>query len=312
MKLLFIFLDGVGLGSDNPSFNPFARGITPVLQDLLEGHRFTHDSLVAQSRDGPRLVSSRATLLPLDACLNVDGLPQSATGQTALLTGINIPAEIGYHYGPKPNPEVAAFLRNGNLFSILQEQGYRVALLNAYPPSYFQSIESGRRLYSAIPLAVTSAGIPLKTADDLLSYNALSADITGQGWRERLGFPNTPLLTPQEAGAQLAELAENYEFSLFEYWLTDYMGHYQKMNESCTLLEMIDAMLLGLLDAWDDQDGLILLTSDHGNIEDLSTRRHTTNPVPGLVIGDPSLRQDFCSSLSDLTGVAPAILKFFS
>ncbi len=312
MKLLFIFLDGVGLGSDDPSYNPFALGIMPVLQDLLNSHRLVKDSLVSQHLAGPKIESSRATLLSLDACLSVEGLPQSATGQTTLLTGINIPAEIGYHYGPKPNPEVAAFLRNGNLFSILEERGCRVALLNAYPPAYFQAIESGRRLYSAIPLAVTSAGVPLKTAEDLFSDNAISADITGRGWRERLGFPNAPLLTPHQAGARLAALARDYEFAFFEFWLTDYLGHYQNMQNACSLLEMIDTMFLGLLEAWNDQDGLILLTSDHGNLEDLSTRRHTTNPVPGLVIGDPSLRRDFCSSLSDLTGVTPAIVSFFS
>lgn len=312
MKLLFIFLDGVGLGLDDPANNPFARNIMPVLQDLLDGHRLVSDSRASQTIAFPRIESSRATLLPLDACLSVDGIPQSATGQTTLLTGINIPAEIGYHYGPKPNPEVAAFLRNGNLFSVLEERGCRGALLNAYPPAYFQAIESGRRLYSAIPLAVVSAGIPLKTAEDLFSDNAISADLTGRGWRERLGFPNTPLLSPYQAGARLTALSRAYEFAFFEFWLTDYLGHYQNMQGACSLLETIDTMLLGILETWNDQEGLIFFTSDHGNLENLSTRRHTTNPVPGLVIGDPSLRQDFCSSLSDLTGVAPAILSLFS
>ena len=131
--------------------------------------------------------SQRATLLPLDACLGVPGTPQSATGQATLLIGRNVPAEIGYHYGPKPNPAVAAYLRSsngahgGNLFQSLRDAGKQSALLNAYPEGYFATIASGRRLYSAIPLAVVSAGVALKTADDLNAGRALSADFTGRG-----------------------------------------------------------------------------------------------------------------------------------
>ena len=57
------------------------------------------------------------------------------------------------------------------------------------------------------------------------------------------------------------------------------------LDEAATHLEMIDAVLGGLLDTWDDQNGLFILTSDHGNIEDLGTRGHTRAPVPLLAWG---------------------------
>jgi 2,3-bisphosphoglycerate-independent phosphoglycerate mutase len=91
--------------------------------------------------------------------------------------------------------------------------------------------------------------------------------------------------------------------------LSDYAGHGQDMQIACQLLETIDQVLEGLLEAWDDQDGLVLITSDHGNLEDLSTRRHTANPVPALLIGAPELRRQFSAGLENLTGVAPAILR---
>jgi bisphosphoglycerate-independent phosphoglycerate mutase (AlkP superfamily) len=78
------------------------------------------------------------------------------------------------------------------------------------------------------------------------------------------------------------------------------------------LLETFDQALEGLISSWDDRSGLILLTSDHGNLEDLSTRRHTTNPVPALLIGDLELRRQFTENLKDLTGLAPAILRLLS
>ncbi len=71
-------------------------------------------------------------------------------------------------------------------------------------------------------------------------------------------------------------------------------------------------MLGELVTTWDDQAGLVVITSDHGNLEDLSTRRHTQNPVPALVIGAPADRATFMNGLHDLTGIAPAILKFLA
>jgi len=239
-------------------------------------------------------------------------VPQSATGQAVLLTGTNIPAALGYHYGPKPNPTVAEFLRNGNLFNHLKQAGLKVGSLNAYPPPYFEAIDSGHRIYSAIPLALASAGIPLKTAEDLFTGRALSVDFTGQGWRTRLGIAETPVLDPKQAGLRLAHLASEYDFSFFEHWPSDYAGHGQDMVQACALLETFDAVLGGILETWQDEDGLLLITSDHGNLEDLSTRRHTLNPVPVLLVGAPEMRKAIAQELKDLTNVTPAILRLLT
>jgi 2,3-bisphosphoglycerate-independent phosphoglycerate mutase len=306
-SVLFLFMDGVGLGVNDPEVNPFAAAKMPNLLNLLEGRRLLLESL---PKDGTTRVTDRATLVSLDASLGVPGAPQSATGQAVLLTGKNVPALLGYHYGPKPNPEVALFLRNGSLFRTIKQKNAQPALLNAYPPRYFHAIESGRRLYSAIPLAVTSAGIPLHTQADLAQGKALSADFTAEGWRTQLGIAEIPLLEPSQAGIILARLAQELDFAMFEYWLSDYAGHGQNMQQACQLLERFDQVLEGLLSTWDDEHGLIVITSDHGNLEDLSTRHHTRNPVPALIIGEPGDRQLFTENLHDLTGISPAILQY--
>ena len=304
MKFLFLFLDGVGLGADDPASNPFAAAPMPRLTALLGGRK-----LLADGWQLP-ITAKRATLLALDACLGVAGRPQSASGQATLLTGRNIPAELGEHYGPRPNPAIRRALENGNLFSKLHRAGRQAHLLNAFPERYFQQIDSGRRLPGAIAMAVRAAGIPLKTKDDLFAGRALSADFTARGWRTYLNFPDTPLLTPEQAGARLAALTEDFAF--FEYWLSDYAGHRREMESARQLLATLDAVLGGLLDAWDDEAGLILITSDHGNLEDLSTRQHTRNPVPAIVIGAPHLREAFSRNLRSLADVAPAILSLFA
>jgi len=295
-RALFIFLDGVGLGADDPRANPFARAQMPFLRSLLGGRRLT-DSAAP-------FASETVSLTALDAGLGVPGLPQSATGQAALLTGVNLPAELGCHYGPKPNRQVAGYLGNGKtIFSWLREKHKTAALLNAYPPRYFDGIASGARLHSAFPLAAVNAGLRLFTQADLYAGNALSADLTGQGWRTLLGYPDAPLLSAREAGARLARLAQGYDFSLFEYWASDYAGHKQDMDWALAQLETLDGALEGLLQAWDMEHDLIVLASDHGNLEDLSTRRHTPAEVPGLVIGRKHRR--FSRGLADLTGIAP-------
>lgn len=301
MHILFLFLDGIGLGRNDPYSNPFARAELPNFHALLSGYRMIE-------KVAP-LHTMRASLLAVDAGLGVNGVPQSATGQAVLLTGLNVPAQIGYHFGPWPNEAVTRTLKNGNLFSKVLKAGKRADFLNAYPQRYFEAIQSEKRLYSSIPLAATSAGLALKTSQDLMDGSGISADFTAQGWRENLGLQDTPLLTPVQAGERLARLAKLSDFSFFEYWLSDYAGHGQDMDEACRLLETFDLVLQGLLSKWDFQNGLIVLTSDHGNMEDLSTRRHTTNPVPVLLIGPPAVRRDFAAGLQDLTGIAPAILR---
>jgi hypothetical protein len=300
MRLLFIFMDGIGLGENNPESNPFARAKMPNLNQLLDGR-----SLL---KDAAPFHGDRASLLAVDPGVGVSGLPQSATGQAILLTGINIPAELGYHYGPKPNPEVAAYLKEATLFSRFAKEGKKTTLLNAYPPRYFDGIDSGKRLYSSIPQSVVNAGLPLFKHDDLFSGRALSADFTGEGWRSMLDFAEAPMLDAHHAGQKLGTLAKEYDFSLFEYWASDYAGHKQEMDNAIHLMETFDGVLGGLAESWDD-DGLILVTSDHGNMEDLSTRRHTDAYVPALVIGNKSARDEFTRGMKDLTDIAPAIWK---
>ena len=299
MTILFIFLDGVGLGADDALVNPFVRAEMPNLQALLNGQKIFG---ATAPFDG-----EWASLFSVDACLGVSGLPQSATGQAVLLTGRNVPAEIGYHYGPKPDKATAGYLLEGGIFGLLTRNGKRAGLINAYPAGYFHGIQSGRRLYSSIPLAVTNAGLPLLTSDDLLAGRAISADFTSAGWRERMLMPDVQVLTPHEAGEHLATLACKYDFAFFEYWLTDYAGHGQHMGDSLRILEQVDAVLGGVLNAWEDKN-LIIITSDHGNLEDLSTRRHTLNQVPLLLIGNRKLRRPF-EDITELTGVFPAILR---
>ena len=298
-RIIFLFLDGVGLGSDDPAVNPLARAHLPTLSKLLAGAPLTASS--------GRVAMSDATLTPLDATLGMPGRPQSATGQAALLTGRNVPQLVGEHYGPRPHAPVRAIVQAGTLLSQVRDAGKRFIFVNAYPPSYFEVINRGKRVLSVMPLAAVSAGQALLTHEDLLAGRGMSADFTNQGWRTHLGFTDAPLLTPGQAGRSLAAQARAYDFVLFEHWLTDVQGHGQEMDAAVANLEAFDGFLGGLIAASDLAQTLIVVTSDHGNVEDLGVRQHTMNAVPGLFIGADHAA--VAAQTHDLTDVAPALRR---
>jgi 2,3-bisphosphoglycerate-independent phosphoglycerate mutase len=290
--ILFLFLDGVGLGADAAESNPFVTAEIPTLTGLLNGRRPLANT--------PRTETRRSVFVPTDACLGVPGPPQST-----ILTGLNVSERIGQHWGPKPNAAIAELLRAESVFHSLKQNGQTAALLNAYPQRYFDSIASRRRNYSAIPLAVTAAGLALFTNDQLRAGRALSADFTGDGWPDQ----SAPRYTAREAGHRLAQIAGGYDFSFFEYWISDYVGHRGSLDEAVATVQRLDAVLAGLLEAWDD-DGLIVITSDHGNLEDLSHSHHTLNRVPTFIIGAD--RHALAYGLEDLTHFAPTIVRLLA
>lgn len=298
--VILLFLDGVGLGEDNPTFNPLAADVYPTLARLLEGRR----PVAATGR----LTTDVAELIPTDACLGVAGRPQSATGQTAILTGMNAPLRLGEHYGPRPDARVRAILDEDNIFGRLRHLGLSTCFCNAYPQPYFDAINRGKRLLSAIPYAATQNGQPLLTADDLYAGRALAADFTNAGWREQLGYADAPVYTPQEAGHQLWQIAQGHHLTFFEHWLTDLLGHHQEMAAAVANFQRFDGFLAGLLDVADLTQTLIIVTSDHGNVEDCSHGKHTENPALTLLLG--AQRQHFAGEISALTDFFPVIEAF--
>ena len=295
--VLIFFLDGVGLGGADPEENPFVSAALPHLTQLLG------EAWYAAGRG--RITAARASLVPTDANLGMDGRPQSATGQAAILTGRNVPHLVGEHYGPKPNPAVAGVIGGGTLFHEVVAAGGSAALITPYPDRYFEAVASGRRLLSSVPLSAVGAGVTLMGADDLRAGRAVSPDFTGAGWRHHLGYDDVPLLSLPEAGRQIAAIAASYDFSFFEHWPTDQIGHRGTLAEATAHLEAIDGVVGGLLEAWDDSRGLLIITSDHGNLEEKSHRQHTRNPVPTILVGRDHAR--YAANIHDLTDIAGVV-----
>jgi len=296
MRILTLFLDGIGLGRDAPASNPFATARMPTLQGLSNGKRWLANTGWQRSE--------RAIFIPTDARLGVEGRPQSGTGQASLLTGKNLPQLIGRHYGPKPEAQTRALIAQHSYFRRLSERGKAARLLTAYPPRLLADFARGKTLRSSIQQAAFNAGAPHFGVADVIAGRALTAEWTTESWRERLKIPGLPAYSPRAAGRLLAQLSQDYDFAFHSHWLSDHIGHRGSLERGVALLERFDAVMAGLLEAWDEAAGLIVITSDHGNMEDLSTRRHTLNEVPTLVIG--ARAADFAAGYRRLTDFVPA------
>jgi hypothetical protein len=234
--------------------------------------------------------------------MGVEGLPQSATGLTAILAGVNAPAVVGRHLNGFCTPSLAALLDGRSLFSRVKATGGAATFANAYTPHYLEDLP---RHISVSTTALKLAGLRFRTLEDLARGEAVFHDLTNRLLPER-GYP-VPEIAPQEAGRRLARLAARYDFTLYEHFLTDLAGHAQDMPRAVSVLENLEAFLSALLSELDLAAHLLLLVSDHGNLEDLSTNRHTLNQVPCLLWGSGAAAA--AASIRSLPDVAPAILR---
>ncbi len=289
-RTILIFIDGLGWGGTDPAVNPC----------LDYG-----GCLLRLPSDGA--VPTGGTARPIDAVLGVPGVPQSATGQTTLLSGVNAQGVLGKHLTGFPNEALREILREHSVLKILTDRGYRACFLNAFRPLFWEITPEQQWRLSATTVANLAAGLPFFTLDDVTAGRSVYQEITNGELRER-GF-DVPPRTPAEAGRILAAQARGYDFMLFEYFQTDKAGHSADLERCRGELRRLDEFLQAVLEtlAADLQEQtLVVLTSDHGNLEDCSTRRHTTNPIPLLAWGRDA--REFVAGISRLDQVTPAIL----
>lgn len=294
MAVIFLFIDGVGLG-DEGRYNPFTRNGYSGFKAMAGGQSF--------SSNAEWIKEKGRTFKGIDATLDVEGLPQSGTGQTTLFTGKNAAKEVGRHFGPFPHSRIKPFLKNESLFKKATEAGKRCVFMNAYPDIFFRRSRKKNR-WSCTTLMTKSAGIPLHTEEDLKEGKAITAEITQQAWRKNLGI-EVPQIEPSQAARRMLNAAETNDLLLYEYYLTDKAGHAQDYKQADQVLSRFDAFLGYLIKNKSDEDTL-LLSSDHGNVEDLSTKTHTLNRVPLFVKGSGSGVFRDAKSIQDVT---PAVLE---
>ena len=268
----------------------------PVLRELLAG--------ALPTLAAPEVTGSTAVAFPVDASLDTPGIPQSGTGQTSLLTGENAAQAFGRHFGPWTPVALRPMLEERSLFRRALGAGHAAVFANAYPRSW-PGERSARRV-AAPPLAARAAGLLTRHQEALAEGSAIASEIVNDGWRAHLGFTDLPVITPRAAGRNLGRVASTARLTFFAHYTTDTAGHRGGMEGAVAALERVDEFLGGLLEALPG-DALLVIASDHGNVEDVSMG-HTTNPSLGLLAGPEAVERR--AEIRSLLDVTPAVLRW--
>ena len=286
--VLLFFIDGLGIGTRGPH-NPLDN-----LDDVAPLAVFQNEQ-PASFLEG--------VVVPTDPCLGVPGRPQSASGQTTILTGVNAPAQIGYHKQGFPNQALRDIIQTHSIFLQLREAGVEpITFANAYGRQFF--IERPRWV-SATTAAVEAAELNFRTIDDVKAGAAVFMDYTNRFLIAR--GEDVSERTEEEAATVLASIAAQNRFTLYEYFITDKVGHAQDMPLARTVLTSLAKFIRELLVRLDLDRTTVILTSDHGNIEDLSLRNHTLHQVPTIVWG--AHRERVAARIRTLADITPAIVS---
>lgn len=290
-SVLLFFIDGLGIGKREEN-NPLA-GIKDI------------EPLAHFKDENPDIIFD-GVLVPTDPRLGVEGRPQSASGQTTILTGVNAPRVLGVHKQGFPNQTLRDVIAEHSVFLQLKRRNIEPNVFaNAYTPKFFTEKP---RWKSATTCAVEAADLAFRRLPDLLGRGAVFHDFSNESLiRENFDVPR---FSPSDAGAILADLTKTHRFTLYEYFITDKIGHAQNHEAAKIYLPPLAAFVRETLRRIDLKTTTVILTSDHGNIEDLSVRTHTLNDVPTIVWG--RRKAEAAGRIKDLSDVTPTILDLLT
>jgi phosphopentomutase len=290
-SVLLFFIDGLGIGTRGP-FNPLDNlpNAAPLAVFQNEASDPGYDGIV----------------VPTDPRLGVEGRPQSASGQTTILTGVNAPAQLGYHKQGFPNKPLREIIEAHSIFRQLRDAGVGpVTFANAYTDGFFTERP---RWISATTAAVEAAGMTFRSIADLKNDQAVFMDYTNRVLIER--GVEVAERSEEEAADVLARITAENRFTLYEYFITDKVGHEQDMPKAKEILTSLARFIRELLARLDLKRTTVILTSDHGNIEDLSSRNHTLHLVPTIVWG--AERERIAATIKTLADITPAIVALLN
>jgi len=297
-NVLMVFLDGVGIGKRDYEFNPFLKYGFKTFENIFGE---------VASLENNRLSNGKSFLFPTDANLGVSGLPQSGTGQASLFCGFNAPKFVGKHFGPYPYSTTIPKLKDESILVHFKKKYRSSYFANAYPKVFFDYLKSGRSRLSVTTLTCKLAEIKLNRVSDVRAGKALTAELTNERWNQRLGY-KLKVIQPKTAARRLLRIADNYKFTLYEYYLSDHLGHLRLAGEFEKLFCVLDEFLFTLLNEIDSKNMTLIICSDHGNLEDMSVKTHTRNP--SLTITSGKSAKKIADESKDISQIKKAILKY--
>jgi len=115
----------------------------------------------------------------------------------------------------------------------------------------------------------------------------------------------------KRSAKNLMKIVKNHDFTLYEYFLTDLYGHKRgTIKDIHRVLSHINKFTEYLIKNANLENEIIVISSDHGNIEDISHKSHTRNPVPLIIFSKEKFYLDFLNDrINSIADVTPAIVE---
>ncbi len=308
MKFIFLFLDGVGIGENNNA-NPFTTADVEIL-------KLWKNSI---------LKTPHLSFKAIDPLMGINGIPQSATGQTTIFTGINAPKLLSNHIGSFPNRQLRKVIKKENIFLKLKKLGKKGKFINAYPQhselfsnKHINIDDNGnfafsndfpekykRRISVTSSILISNNEKPFDT-EEICQQKSLYQDYTNISLQKyKLDIP---VFSPVNAASIIYNTSANYDLILYEFFQTDIYGHRKNFDEKVKLISDLDNLISSLISISDHKTDTIFITSDHGNLEDSSGKSHTYNPVPLIIWGKG--HRELSNKIKNLSDITPNILNF--
>ena len=105
-----------------------------------------------------------------------------------------------------------------------------------------------------------------------------------------------------------------YDFIVINYANADMVGHTGNLQKTIEAIEILDNVVGEVVDTVLSYDGVVLITSDHGNAEEMYNlqtgeinKEHTNNSVPLFIIGQEFAGKSVITGMSgtDLSHITP-------
>lgn len=133
---------------------------------------------------------------------------------------------------------------------------------------------------------------------------------------DTMPFDTRPWMKSAEITDEAIKNLGNYKFVRLNFPGGDMVGHFAELEPTIVAMEAIDIQLARLAKEVDRLGGVLVITADHGNAEELmdeegkSKTAHTTNPVPFIIYDNTDNRDKYeFVKLDDpgISNIAPTI-----
>jgi hypothetical protein len=174
--------------------------------------------------------------------------------------------------------------------SLLLFDGDPVRLKGAEKYGFPELFTLGEINQNIFVFAARQAGMSLRTWDDVRRGDALTGTMTHElegrfNW-DALGLPALPLRTPEQAADILVALARRHDFTFYKYQMPDLVSHTGQVEAVRSVLAVIESFLETVLNGIDNAETAVIVTSDHGHLEQVSyAHGHPKSRVPTWYFG---------------------------